>query len=90
MLVHGTNVFSTLSTALCQISEYTEMRNTCMRVQCENNYKQNMNNTRKHFGLQHLIMQDRGQDMDLKNDAEICHQRHFRVTLQCRPLWDRA
>ena len=42
-----------------------------MRVQCEDDYKENMNNARKHFGLQNLIMQDRGQDMDLKNDAEI-------------------
>ena len=30
-----------------------------------------MNNAREHFSLQNLIMQDRGQDMDLKNDAEI-------------------
>ena len=30
-----------------------------------------MNNARKLFGLQNLIVQDRGQDMDLKNDAEI-------------------
>ena len=44
-----------------------------MRVQCEDIYKENMNNTRKHFGLQNLIqiMQDRDQDMDLKNDTEI-------------------
>ena len=42
-----------------------------MRVQCENNYNSNMFNASKLFGLQNLIVQDRGQDMDLKNDAEI-------------------
>ena len=30
-----------------------------------------MNNARKLFGWQNLIVQDRGQDMDLKNDAKI-------------------
>jgi len=30
-----------------------------------------MNNARKLFDLQNLIVQDRGQVLDLKNDAEI-------------------
>ena len=61
MMVHGTNVSNSC----------TEMKNTCMRVQCEDDQTENMNSVRKHFDLQNLIMQDRGQDMDLKNDVEI-------------------
>jgi len=42
-----------------------------MRQHCENDKIENMHNVRKHFDSQNLIMQDRGQDMDLQNDAEI-------------------
>jgi len=66
ILIHGTNVFNT---SLNFISH--KMRNSCMRLQCANNTLDTMNAIRRHFDSQNLIMQDRGQDMDLKNDAEI-------------------
>ena len=64
--VHGTNVFNNFLNFT-----FHEMRNSCMRLQCANNTFDTMNAIRKHFDSQNLIMQDRGQDMDLKNDAEI-------------------
>ena len=64
--VHGTNVFNNLLNFI-----FHKMRNSCMRLQCANNTFDTMNAIRKHFDSQNLIMQDRGQDMDLKNDAEI-------------------
>ena len=66
ILIHGTNVFNNLLTFI-----FHGMRNSCMRLQWANNTFDTVNTIRKHFDLQNLIMQDRGQDMDLKNDAEI-------------------
>ena len=66
ILVHGTNVFNNLLNFISR-----NMRNSCMRLQCADNTFDTMIAIRKHFDSQNLIMQDRGQDMDLKNDAEI-------------------
>ena len=66
ILVHGTNVFNKLLNF-----RFDGMRNSCIRLQWANNTFDTVNTIRKHFDSQNLIMQDRGQDMDLKNDAEI-------------------
>jgi len=64
--VHGTNVFNKLLNFVSH-----GMRNSYIRLQWANNTFDTVNITRKYFDSQNLIMQDRGQDMDLKNDAEI-------------------
>jgi len=66
MLIHGTNVFNKLINFV-----FHGMRNSYIRLQWANNTFDTVNITRKYFDSQNLIMQDRGQDMDLKNDAEI-------------------
>ena len=64
--IHGTNVFNDWLNFI-----FYGMRNSCIRLQWTNNTFDTVNIIRKHFDSQNLIMQDRGQDMDLKNDAEI-------------------
>ena len=64
--IHGTNVFNNLLNFI-----FHGMRNYCTWLQWANNTFDTVNTIRKHFDSQNLIMQDRGQDMDLKNDAEI-------------------